>query len=148
MSYLEMALKLIKEPPVQERGPVDQGVPKNQPLIVDSREYELNEIDEKSPPGLNCQPSPIGYGGFDLEEVARAERWNDKMSIVDPIYRKLNCYMWLASHYIYQDDMAKAHQARDLYHQLRHSDETITEQCGLCETGDSVFYAADDEKKS
>lgn len=98
--------------------------------IVEGREYE---IDETSPHGLNRQPPPIGYGGFDLDEVAWAERWNDKMGVVDPIYRKLNCWMWLASYYIYLGDIEKARACRKEYHVLRHEDETITESCGLCE---------------
>ena len=99
---------------------------------VEGREYELHEVDEKSPNGLNRYPPPIGYGGYNLDEVAWAEQWNDRMGVADPIYRKLNCWMWLASSYLAEGNREMAIRARDEYHKLRHEDETITEECGLC----------------
>ena len=41
--------------------------------------------------------------------------------------------MWLAFSYLAEGNRDMAIGARDEYHELRHSDESITEKCGLCE---------------
>jgi len=99
--------------------------PEEKPHLLEHDTYGLSTIDR--------QPYPLGYGGFDLKEVAWALKWADRLHIEDPIYRKLHVLMWLASSYLSNGDKDMAIKARNEYHKLRHEDETITEACGLCE---------------
>jgi len=78
-------------------------------------------------------PWPIGYGGLPMDEVTKAEMYNDRQGFTDPADRKLNVLSWMWCYYRDQDDLVMALQMKEEYHQLRHADPSIQEICGICE---------------
>ena len=78
-------------------------------------------------------PWPIGYGGLPADEVTKAEKYNDRHDINDPVDRKLNVLSWMWCYYRDRDDLDMAQQMKEEYHQLRHADPSIQEICGICE---------------
>jgi hypothetical protein len=48
-------------------------------------------------------PFPAGYGGLPQSEVEKAERFNARLSITDPVLRKHNVLTWLRGYYQYLD---------------------------------------------
>ena len=101
-----------------------QELTENKPEII---EY----ISEHS--GLMDLPWPIGYGGLPMDEVTKAEKYNDRQGFTDPVDRKLNVLSWMWCYYRDREDMVMALQMKEEYHQLRHADPSIQEICGICE---------------
>lgn len=78
-------------------------------------------------------PWPVGYGGLPAEEVTRAEAHNDRLSVRDPVNRRLNVLMWLCGHFRDRGGVEMTRRMREAYHELRHADPSIKALCGLCE---------------
>ena len=83
--------------------------------------------------GSTDMPWPIGYGGLPMDEVTKAENYNDRHRFTDPVDRKLNVLSWMWCYYRDRDDLDMAQQMKEEYHQLRHADPSIQEICGICE---------------
>ena len=101
-----------------------QELTENKPEII---EY----ISERSSP--MDLPWPIGYGGLPLDEVTKAEKYNDRQGFIDPVERKLNVLSWMWCYYRDREDLEMAQQMKEEYHQLRHADPSIQDICGICE---------------
>ena len=96
----------------------------NKPDII---EYIQNHT------GLIDLPWPIGYGGLPVDQVTKAENYNDGQDITDPVDRELNVLSWMWCYYRDRGDIDMAKQMKEEYHQLRHADSSIQEICGICE---------------
>ena len=73
----------------------------NKPEII---EYIRNHTD------LIDLPWPIGYGGLPVTEVTKADIYNDRQGITDPVQRRLNVLSWMRCHYRDIGDEDMAHQ--------------------------------------
>jgi hypothetical protein len=67
-------------------------------------------------------PFPLGFGGLDSAEVARAERINLALGVVDPLKGKLSVINWLYQHYRDLGNHEVADQLKQAYWQLREPD--------------------------
>jgi hypothetical protein len=67
-------------------------------------------------------PFPIGFGGLDSAEVARAERINLALGVTDPLKSKLSVVNWLYQHYRDLGNDEITHQLKQAYWQLREPD--------------------------
>ena len=60
-------------------------------------------------------PFPIGFGGLDSAEVARAERINLALGVTDPLKSKLSVVNWLYQHYRDLGNDEITHQLKQAY---------------------------------
>jgi hypothetical protein len=70
-------------------------------------------------------PFPIGYGGLDSEQVARAERINLALGVTDPLDSKLSVVNWLYQYYRDLGNHEIAEQLKQAYWQLREPDRDL-----------------------
>ena len=71
--------------------------------------------------------------GLPPDEVAMAEFQNDRLSVHDPVERRLNVLLWMWQHFRDLEDREMGREMRQAYHELRHADPSIQALCGLCE---------------
>ena len=113
---------------------VDAAVPLPSDLVqelTESKPEIIEYISEHT--GLMDLPWPIGYGGLPVNEVTKAESYNDRQGFTDPVDRKLNVLSWMWCYYRDREDLVMALQMKEEYHQLRHADPSIQDICGICE---------------
>ena len=84
--------KLAFEPGSKVSQELLSAIKANKDAIVEWLERQFEEQGGPSLHAIYRRPPPIGYGGYDLTEVALAERRNDRMGVLDPIRRSLNCW--------------------------------------------------------
>src|SRR5919106_2097644 len=70
-------------------------------------------------------PFPIGFGGLDSAEVARAERINLALGVTAPLDSKLSVINWLYQHYRDLGHHEIADQLKQAYWQLREPDSPL-----------------------
>jgi hypothetical protein len=78
-------------------------------------------------------PFQLGNGGLDAGEVAKAERSNDRLGVVDPVDRRLNVLVWLRQYYMEAGDTGMAAEVKAAYYSLR---DDATDMAMLVRIGD------------
>ena len=101
-----------------------QELTENKPVLIEYIRHRAEFID---------LPWPLGYGGLPQEEVAKAERDNDRIGMTDKVDRRLNVLSWMRCYFRDRGDVEMAQEMKDTYHELRHADPSIQEICGICE---------------
>ena len=111
-------------------------------LMAEAKAHKAEIVQELSPAPMELidLPWPIGYGGLPADEVAKAEDYNARENITDPVDRRLNVLSWMRCYYRDRGDQDMAQEMKEEYHQLRHADPSIQEICGICE------YSGEEDK--
>jgi hypothetical protein len=86
-------------------------------------------------------PFPLGYGGLDSAEVARAERINLALGMTDPLDSKLSVINWLYQHYRDLGNHETADQLKQAYWQLREPDPGLVELVRIGELDEATLLS-------
>jgi hypothetical protein len=84
-------------------------------------------------------PFPLGFGGLDGEEVARAERINLALGVTDPLDSKLSVVNWLYQHYRDLGDSEIANQLKEAYWSLREQNADVVSLARMGELDEATL---------
>ncbi|HZA21525.1 MAG TPA: hypothetical protein VFA32_02800 [Dehalococcoidia bacterium] len=100
---------------------------------------EISELCEISPSITEDLPFPLGNGGLDAGEVARAEYHNTRLGEVDPVERRLKVLFWLLQLYQESGDADMAAQVKTAYYSLRDGNPDVVRLARMGELDESIL---------